>query len=53
MQVGYITQKYTLDNYIVEKYIFGSKKLVDGGDLLGDRGDLLVLDGKWEKYCRL
>ena len=34
-QVGYISLKYTLDNYTLEKIHFGSKKLGDGGDLLG------------------
>ena len=37
MQVGYIPQKYTLDNYTLEKY------LVYGDDLLGDGGDLLII----------
>ena len=36
-QVGYILQKYTLDNYTLGKY-FGSKKLGDGGDLLSIAG---------------
>ena len=34
-QVGYISQKYTLDNYILEKYTLAVKKTVFGDQLNG------------------
>ena len=40
LQAGYISQKYTLENYFGKIY-FGSKKLGDGGNFLGDGGNLL------------